>query len=374
LPNKLKEITVDPKPKEMKTAKSILFRANLKGYGIVNYDGGDQRFTFNALAKNQEKSRFDNVTYAKKQWTSMGEDGKCDYKIIISSDCLKHELFKEDVAFQSPNIMHHKSLLLNNIASPAMLLRGYMFATKEQTLKRSGAITLTDAIQTCKAISSLETFSRSGEKITDENQSDTSFFKKETIGDVSYLTRGAIDLMQLQLLSTDQTFDRLGLDPDLFEEYVKILSTRMVVDAKLGYYKIKDSIIDIPEYGVLFSNENVVELTKLFLKKLLKFSIKKSKAFADVVDVEYKIIYDPLTDRLNDENGWTILTSDTLDSLTFEVNDFYVPVDYDEAQSVRTEMNDNLKAVKAKSKAAKDEKDAAKTKQKAEKAGNDESK
>jgi hypothetical protein len=358
----------------MKTAKSILFRANLKGYGIVNYDGGDQKFTFNALAKNQEKSRFDNVTYAKRQWTSMDENGKCDYKIIISSDCLKHELFKEDVAFQSPNIMHHKSLLLNNIASPAMLLRGYLFATKELTIKRSGAITLTDAIQTCNALSSLETFSRSGEKVSDENQSDTSFFKKETIGDITYLTRGAIDLMQLQLLSTDQTFDRFGLDPDLFEEYMKILSTRMTVDAKLGYFKINNSIIDIPEYGIFFSNETVVELAKLFLKKLLKFSIKKSKAFADVVDVEYKIIYDPLTDRLNDENGWTKLTPDTLDSLTFNVHDFYVPVDYDEAQTLRTEMNDNLKAVKAKSKAAKDEKETAKAKQKADKADVGESK
>jgi len=358
----------------MKTAKSILIRANLKGYGIVNYDGGDQKFTFNALARNQEKSRFDNVTYAKRQWTSMGEDGKCDYKIIISGDCLKHELFKEDVAFQSPNIMHHKSLLLNNIASPAMLLRGYLFATKDQTIKRSGAITLTDAIQTCNAMSSLETFSRSGEKITDENQSDTSFFKKETIGDISYRTRGAIDLMQLQFLSTDQTFDRLGLDPDLFEEYVKILSTRMNVDAKLGYYKIKDSVIDIPEYGVLFSNENVVDLTKLFLKKLLKFSLKKSKAFADVIDVEYKIVYDPLTDRLNDENGWTKLTTDSLDALTFEVNDFYVPVDYDEAQVVRKEMDENLKAVKAANKVAKEDKAAVKAKLKAEKENNNESK
>ena len=339
-------------------AKTILFRANLKGYGIVNYDGGDQKYTFNALAKNQEKSRHDNVTYAKKQWTSLNEEGKSDYKIIISTDCLKHELFKEDVEFQSPNIMHHKSLLLNSIASPAMVLRGYMFALKDETtLKRSSAVTLLDAIQSCNAVSSLETFSRSGEKTSDENLAGTTFFKKETIGNIEYTTMGAIDLMKLQFLSTDETFDRLALDPDMFETYLKVLSTRMPVSGILNYYKIKNSIIDIPEQGFMFSNENVVSLTKLFFKKLLSFSIKKSRAYADVVSVQYKIVYDPLTDRLNDENGWINITPDTLDSLSFDIQDFYVPVDYDEAVALRKEMDENMKNHKLKTKDAKETSD-----------------
>lgn len=341
----------------MRKAKSILFRTTIKGYGVVNYDGGDQKYTFNALAKNQEKSRHDNVTYAKKQWTSMNDDGTADYKLIISTDCLKHEIFKNEMEFQSPNIIHHKSLLLNAIASPAMLLRGYMFAAKDSaTLKRSSAITLSDAIQTNNAMSTIETFARSGQKTTDENQSDTTFFKKETIGDIEYQSEGSIDLMKLQFLSTDECFDRMALDPDMFSSYLGVLSTRMPVAGELGYYKIKGSIIDIPEYGYAFSNDNVVYLTKMFFEKLLGVSIKKSRSYAEVVDVEYKIVYDPLVDKFNSESGWEKLTKDNLDDFTFDMEDFYVPVDYDNAIIQRRDMDEKVKENMVKTKEQKEKK------------------
>lgn len=350
----------------MKKAKSILFRAKLKGYGIVNYDGSEQKSIWNANSNgtNRKFCKHDNTIFAKKQWM-LNDDGTTDYKISISTDCLKHEIFKDEMEFQSPNIMHHKSLLLNALASPVALLRGYMYVIKDEpSLKRSGAITLLDAIQTNNSISTIETFAKSGAKTIDENLSDNTLFFKETIGDIEYQTRGSIDLMKLQFLSTDDTFDRLGLDPDLFQEYLKILSTRMPATGELGYYKIKNSIIDIPEYGFVLSNENIVFLTKLFLKKLLNLSIKKSRAYADVVDVEYKIIYNPFTDKMDDENGWTKLTHDNIDSFSFETEDFYLPVNYDEAFNLRKEINIKMKEIKSKTKEAKEKDDQKKGKKK----------
>lgn len=352
----------------MKTAKSILFRVSIAGNGVVNFDSSQQKYLWNTYkgdTQEHEKCFADNVAFAKKRWYK-NESGGVDTKLIISSGCLKHEVFSENIPFQSPNILHNKTLLLNLIASPASILRGYLFAAKDVlTIKRSSAITITDAEQTNNAISTLETFSKSGRKSDDNNKSDTTYFKKEVVGNITYLAVGVIDLMQLQYISADETFDRLALNPDTFNEYKKILSTRMKVDGELGYYQIKNSFVEIPELGLKLSNDNILELTKMFFKRLASLNIRKSGAYANVIGIDYKIIYDPLVDLLEDGNGWTKLTLEGIDALNFETENFYNLVDYNEAKKFRETMENEMKAVKAKTKLEKEEKDAEKASAKA---------
>lgn len=342
----------------MKKVKSILFRVNLNGRGIVNFDSGAQKFLWNQFKKKQGFEDFDNVTYGKKRW-ALNEDGSADTKIAISSNCLRHEIFKEEVNFQSPNIIQNKALLLNMIASPASILRGYLFA-KEITIKRSSAISITDAIQTNNAISSIESLSCSGMKLSDDNKAGTTYFRKETIGNINYSAIGAIDLMQLQFISCDGIFDRMAVIPDYIEMYLNILAKRMKINSTLGYYKIANSIIDIPEYGLKLSNESIVELTKIFFEKLMAVSIRKSGSYANVVGVQYKFIVDPLTDKLEDENGWNDLTTESLKSLTFETNNYYEDVDFDAAIIARKAIVDAMDAEKLKNKEDKNEKAKAK--------------
>ena len=343
----------------MKKAKSILFRMNLKGQGVVNFDSNEQRFMWNQL-KGKEHSMHENVIFAKKNWYN--ENGELFYKLKISSDCLRHEIFKKDVPFQSPNIANSQDLLLAFIASPALIMRGYLFAGKDLTIKKDGAISITDAEQTNNAVSSIETFSRSGKKTTDENQSDNSFFKKETVGEVKYSACGSINLRDLQFLSLDQIFDRLAVNPDLYPIYKSLLQTKIPsFNADPKYYQLKDSVNRISEFGVLFSEEDVVFMTQDFFVKLFDMNIRKSKAFANISKLEYKIIYDCTIDTMGDESGWNPISStEDIKKISFSPEIFFEEENQEEAKKLREEIEAAEAKKKMKNKEEKEKKKAKK--------------
>lgn len=344
----------------MKNVKSILFQLKLFGNGIVNFDSGDQKYIWNSQ-KSREFSNHDNVSFAKKNWYK--EDGELSYKIKISSDCLRHEIFVNDFEFQSPNVVNNDVLFLTSIATPASIVRGYLFAAKDLTIKKTSALTITDAEQTNNAVSSLETFSRSGKKVTDENKADTSFFKKETVGEIHYSAQGGFDLKALQFLSLSEIFDRLAVNPDLFPVYKNLLKTKLPsFNSDPKYYQIAGSAIQIPEYGVLFSNEDVVTMVKETLKKMLLLNITKSKAFAKTSELKIKLVYDGVEDKLNDDSGWiTIDSVESVDALNFQTEVFFVEEEKEKAEALLKEIKEVEAVIKQKNK---EEKEAAKKEKK----------
>jgi hypothetical protein len=346
----------------MKTTKSILLRFKVKGNGIVNFDSSNQKFLWNSYVTNQEQVYKDNVNFAKKRWYK-NEDGSANYKIIISSNCFRHAIFIDDVMFQSPNVINNEYVLMSMIANPAMLLRGYMFAEESPALsiKRASPISITDVEQCNNALSTLETFTRSGEKTKDPNKSDITFFKKEVIGNIEYKGIGGIDLMQLQFISTDEIFDRLAFNPDNFELYKKIMQSKFPsFDGELNFYQINGSVVQIPEYGIKLSNDNVNFLVKEYFKRLLSFNIKKSSSYAMIESVEYKLVSDPLKDTMEDNNGWVNLNHESLNDLKIEMHDFYSIVDRESAKELRKEFVEKGELKKALHKKKADDKKAAK--------------
>lgn len=340
--------------------KSIIFKTDLIGNGIVNMDSNEQKFIFNGTDSHL-KSFHRNTSYSKKNFYR-DEEGNLTYKIKISSDCLKNAMFKNDVISQSPKITHEDAVLYSYIASPMSLIRGYMFANKTETLKRSGAFNICDAEQTCNSVSYMETFSKSGEKITndvDSDKSDNSFYKKETIGNISYSTIGSIDLMGLQFVSADQVFDRYSLNPDKFSIYKSFLKLRLNnFNSELGYYGIKNTVLDIPEFGFKLSDENVIELVKETLKRMLLINIKRKGAFANVSSLKIKLVYDPLVDTMSSKDNWIeIKTQEDIDNLSFEVEDFYTEVNTENAKKLRADIEKAFKEEQLKSKKEKKEKD-----------------
>lgn len=343
--------------------KNILIKADLVGNGIVNMDSNDQKFIFNGTDSHL-KSFYNNTSYAKKNFYR-DVNGKLTYKLKISSDCLKHDMYKNEVIAQSPKIAIEDSILYSYIASPMAITRGYLFANKKETVKRTGALTICDAEQTNNAVSQLETFSRSGEKTSNDGEtdkSDNTFYKKETIGDITYSTVGNINLDQLQFVSADQVFDRYAFNPDNFQLYKTFLSMRMKnFNSELGYYKNTISNIDIPEYGFKLSNENILDLVKETLKKLLSLNIKRKGAYAKVSNLKIKLVENPVTDLLSDDENWIELKSfEDIENLNFDVESFYNLFDLVESKKVRKSIEDGLKAVKDKAKTDKIEKDAQK--------------
>ena len=322
-----------------KKVKNVLFRTKIKGNGVVNFDSSEQRFMFSGTELHNMKTRHENTNYAKKKFNKDGD--KLTYKLSISSDCLRHDLFKEDALVQSPNLINNEHVLYSFIASPASLLRGYLFADTTETLKRKGALTITDATQTCNAVSYIETFSKSGKKLELEDKvegkSDNSFFKKEVVGDIEYLAVGNIDLMGLQFVSCDKVFDRFNFNPDLFTTYKAFLKAKMpTFNSELGYYQIVGSTIEIPEYGFLIDNDNVILLVKELFRRLLSLNIQRRNSFARVSELEYKLVYDPIEDTIDSEDGWISLkTNNDIANVNFDIQQFYALEDLELAKTKR---------------------------------------
>lgn len=329
----------------MEKVKSIFFRGTLKGQGIVNFDSNDQKFTYRQIEENANE-RFDNISYSKKCFFK-NPNNKLDYKVKISSNCLKHELFKDSFMFQSPNVMHNDGLLLLAIANPAAILRGFLYTAKEAPYKRTSPISLLDSVQTCNAKSYLDFHNRSGEKVMDENQADITLFKKESIGDITYDLNGSIDLKQLKFLSCDIVFDRLGLNYDLLEPYMKTLKKRLPnLKYEQGYYQMVGSDIQIPELGVNFSDETVNDLIRDFFRRVLSLNITKSGAYAAIDTLEYKLVYDVIKDKRNSEDGWVSLTQPS-DFEDIEIFESYVLEDNEIALKLREDIDAKREEIKA---------------------------
>lgn len=351
------------------SAKSILFRVELEGKGVVNFDSNDQRFMYNKLKRGIKEH--ENVNFAKRNFY-VDADGNYDSRIKISSNCLRNLIFKDSQMFHSTSIMHHPDLMMYAIASPCALLRGYLYAKKTGTIKRKSAITITDAEQTQDTLTSvphIEVGVRSGEKNTDKNdtKSDTSLFFKETVGDIKYQAVGAVDLMELQFISTSVVFDRLAFNPDEYQQYKDALVQHIPdLDCELGYYQIKGSDINVPEYGVKLSQKNVNFLVRDFFKRLINVNHSRSGSYVNVSNVEYKIVENVLVDKMNDDNGWIKLT-DITDFPEIEFQERYEMMNFDAAKNlcsdIESKVADNLKyekELKEKKKAEKEKNKEAK--------------
>lgn len=333
----------------MKKIVNVLFETDIVGQGIVNMDSGDQKW----IHKNeqtylrQENSSHENSSYAKKNFYR-DADGKLNWKLKISSDCLKKSMFEGDILTQSPKVTHNDYVLYSFLFSVPSLIKGWMDANKRETLKRKGALTICDAQQTNNAVSYLEWFSKSGEKTSNDaemDKSDNTIFKKETIGDITYTTQGNIDIMALQFIGCDQALDRYSFNPDKFELAKTFLNMRLPnFKSELAYYQIKNSSLLIPEKGLLLSNENSVFLIKETLKRIFLLNVKRSSSFAKTSKLRIKLVENPLVDTHTSKDNWKELNSiDDINNLEFEVESFYEQVDLEEAIKLREAIESKLK-------------------------------
>lgn len=332
-----------------KEVKSVLFETVLKGRGVVNFDDKSQKYNLRAKNINHLYDSNDNVQYAKKEFF-LNEKNEWDYKIIISDGALRNALFRNDYVSSIPHIHKYPMLYIPYIASISTLIRGFLSTEKEDNSHRKSSVCLPSAIQTNNTQSSLEMRGRSGykelkkEKKDSLDAKDTTIFKKETIGDVTYETKGFFDIQQLQFISADQAYGRYSINPDYFKLFAEELSKNIPgFNGTLGFYNMKDSALKYPELGLLFSENDIKFLMVEFIKRLLNLEIKRSGAFAQIDTLKVKLVYNPLEDRLNNEEGWVdIKTVSDFEELIKDVDIkiFYEESNYDEAVKVRSQLKD----------------------------------
>lgn len=340
--------------------KSILFKGTIKGNGIVNYDSKDQKWMLKKYKYDEwgNALKFDNIKIAKHALVKTGNDenGKAQYdvRLKISSNCLRNAIFQEDHPFQNSMILHSTKLLNRSIASVAGLLRGYMFEQEGFTgLKRKSPVIITDAEQTAGELSTIDVHSTSGAKRTKESEedtSDTSLFYKETVGDVEYSFKGAINLADLQFISLSDTFDRMAANPDDFETLYRAHLERSVgskVDDP-GFYMINSAVNGVPEEGVLLSQAQTAFLVKEYFKRLLSLTItRNASGYASLSSLWVKFVHDPITDKMDDEAGWNLVRK--VGDIQFKPEEIVVAfnkISKKEAESLMEDMATEMAKVK----------------------------
>ena len=351
----------------MSKVKSILFKIEIEGNGVVNYDSNEQRFHIGEKFPFL-KSYHSNVMYAKRNIYNDGKEPR--FKLVISPTCMKHAMY--DKVSQTPKLTHNKDLLYANLAHPESILNGHLHAIKNDTLKRKGAITLVAAEQTCDALSRLEFHSKSGEKISyeaDEEKSDNSIYKKETIGKIKYSSQGAINLKELQFYSCDEIMGRYGFNPDHFDLFKKYADIHFgSFDNELGFFQMRGSSVNIAERGFKFTDDQVRLLVSVFLEKLLTLDISRSSAYARKEKLMVKLVSNPLIDRFNSEEGWVEINSiENIQALQYEVFEAYTEDVTGDAKKLHEELKKYAEEERATLKKNSVEKKAKAAKQKAEK-------
>jgi len=330
--------------------KQILLDIELTGNGIVNFDSNDQKKIWNYESRvNGNKNKFttphNNVKYAKKNYYR-DDNGVLGYKIKLSGDVVKKAVFADDAVATNGTIQHHKALLNAYIGSIIGMVRGYLFINdKKNPHKKKSPLTITDAEQTNNAESVMEITTRSGEKkikTSEDDGGDTTFTMQENIGHVDYQALGNIDLSQIQFISGDSIFDRKAFNPDDFELLSLVMGRTLPSGTpKLGYYTLKSSSIDMPEYGLSLQNNDVVFLVKETLKRILNIEIMRAKAFTRISNLRIKLVTKATEDIYNKEEGWiTIKSEKDVDNLDFEPDTFYVEYDCAKAHQLRKEIEE----------------------------------
>lgn len=352
--------------------KNILFRMKIEGTGIVNFDSADARWNVKNYGNPASLAPYnnDNIKVAKSTYTFTGkydEEGKPIVKrnLKISSDCLRHAIFENDYDVCNGRLMKNDALLATFISSPAALLRGYMNASEDCTIKAKSAFTISPAIEDGSAIIVPEAGSTSGDK------SETSFFYTETAGNTSYSAKGAISLKQLEFLSCDDFFERRGVKNSWVETEDGLLNKAFEVrygrvPYELGIYTAMSKTLTnhIGEYGLHFDDDFRKMLVAELLKRMLSISISRSGAYAKISELEVKPVYDVLTDTFDNGDGWQELADEKdiqkfIESISFET--FFEKADND-AQQVMNELCSGEAERKAARKAKKDEKKNRKSK------------
>lgn len=327
--------------------KHINLEYELEGRGIVNFDSNDQRHIWNLEKKNGDNSKFvsfdNNNKYAKKEYFR-DNDGVLRYRIKISGDCLRNSIFRGDAVAVNPNIVHSKNLLSSFVGSSLGLIRGYLFAQKTQTIKRKSPLCITSAIQINNAESFMDFGSKSGDKTKEDSdeKSGLSVRNTEDIGNIRYYGKGALDIASLEFMSFDPVHDRYAFNPDDYDTLKMFLSKNLPnFNAELGYYTLKTSTIDSPEYGIKLTEEQVVFLIKETLRRMIDINILRATSYARISALRIRFV----ENALNPGDWIEIKSEKDIDDLDFGLFEYYVQKDESEARAQRDIIEECARAV-----------------------------
>lgn len=290
--------------KKFENVTSVEFNVTFEGKGCVNFDTYEQGYSNKNLGLYHGKIQ-ENQKFSKKIYKAIEKDGQVEnyFKHKVSSDCLRHFMFINEAEFNNSRLSYITPLLLRVIANPAMVLRGYMYATSTRTIRKKTVCSISDAVQTGPWLKevNMDIHSVSGSKgdkfldIEEEiNNSDdsedikkpkqTSLFSVENVPEGDYVARGMIPLTELQFISNDITYDRDAVgtnNGELEKVYLNALRDTFGEGLYFGNYYIENSLAqdEWSERGLLFSRDNVDMLVKDAISRVMGIDIWRKDSY-----------------------------------------------------------------------------------------------
>lgn len=326
-----------------KNVKSIQFKLYLDGVGCVNFGSSEEldfllrtgivKWGDDGFVKNGKP--LSNILLSKKNFRQ-NEDGTYEYHVKVSSECLRNNIFKDTMPFQSPTVMNLPQVLYRALANSDLILRGYLYTEKGgSSLKKKSPLYLTDAeeIGPWRKSITADFHSRSGEKESNtgkgsDDAKDTTIYKIENVGSTTYLATGGIDVTELRFISADPLYDRMAVNVDggINEKiYTNELQRNMVnFTPEFKYYFLENSYTadEWAERGVLLNDESVDMLIKRLLKNMLNIEILRRNAHLRTNKLELTV---NCTD--GEQHIVEIHSTKDIDSLSFKCINVYKEAD-----------------------------------------------
>lgn len=346
-----------------KKVNSIQFELTLNGKGCVNFDSSEQLdfLTSVGIVKYGEKSFYNggkplsNVLFSKKNFRKT-EDGKTEYHVKVSSECLRNAIFKNGMPAQSPTIMGLPGVLYRAIAHPVSLLRGYMYTEYgNSAIRRKSPIYISDAEEIGAWRTSIATdfHSRSGEKEMSKGKDaddakDNTIYKIENVGEITYKCNGAIDFQELAFISADPIYDRMAVNVDggINEEiYINALKENFpAATPEFKYYYLKNSYTEDEwaERGILLDNETVNQLIKYVLKNIMNISIVRRNAYLKADKLTLKVFTNEGVETID-------VNLENIDTLSFDFQTNYLEADFEKIKANKEQI-EKFKAIEKENK------------------------
>lgn len=289
--------------KIFRNVRALKFKVTFDGKGCVNCDGSDQRYTLWKKHLLPQPDVRNNCTFSKKEFkqklvfnVSTGEyEIQHGFVHKVSTDCLKENLFKEEIQFENSAACADPYLRCEMISQPVLILRGYLYPNLA-TIKKKSGLTLTAAkeqveggMHTCVH---LDIHSNAGNK----SDNKTSLHYKENVPDAKYVSEGYLDLTELQFISGDTFYDRSAVDFDggeYEEHYIERLKKNFDdTNIHFDFYYMKNSIYkdECGERGILLSQKSVDMLVKLGIKRIMQLNITRSDAIFSFESIQVEVV------------------------------------------------------------------------------------
>mgnify|MGYP003404145560 CR=1 FL=1 len=280
---------------KVKKIHSVDFKVKASGHGCVNYNGSFKYWSDSAgkVVENVKTPKMIGITNHKttdpnenqKYITAESIPSNENAKVYISTNCLRHFLFKEGF----PN--HVSGLTRDHcfdfLTNPNGLVRGFAI-TDGNPLQRKSALLLEKAIDIKRNLV-CETRTTSGCKDS------TSLHTVIDTGATEYQFFGSINIEDLQFISTDNIFGRaciLTTRDQLLVLTEKITKTLELIageyglngnpKAEYGFWKRKHRVITQGEWGILLNQDAIHTLVTWTLDKILNLHIAQSKNYMNV--------------------------------------------------------------------------------------------